>query len=54
MDIKPFLNFGVFQRLKDRKAFMNVRVAFDTVGWDAGVDLDPEFVYNKRERTKAR
>ena len=24
-----------------------VRVAFDTVEWDCGVDLDPEFVYAK-------
>ena len=44
LDIKPFLEFGVFQRLKDRNAFMQVRVVFDTIEWDSGVDLDPEFV----------
>lgn len=47
LDMKPFLDFGVFQRLKDRDAFRQVRVAFDTIEWDAGVDLDPEFVYEK-------
>lgn len=47
LDMKPFLNFGVFQRLKDPRIFEHVRVAFDTVEWDSGIDLDPEFVYEK-------
>ena len=47
LDMKPFLDCGVFQRLKDRNAFKRVRVAFDTIEWDSGVDLDPEFVYAK-------
>lgn len=47
LDMKPFLDFGIFQRIKDREAFRRVRVAFDTVEWDSGVDLDPEFVYAK-------
>ena len=47
LDMKPFLEFGIFQRLKDRDAFRRVRVAFDTIEWDSGVDLDPEFVYAK-------
>ncbi len=53
LDMKPVLDFGVFQRLKDRDAFRRVRVAFDTIELDAGVDLDPEFVYAKRQRAKA-
>ncbi len=47
LDMKPFLDFGIFQRLKDRNAFRRVRVAFDTIEWDSGADLDPEFVYTK-------
>lgn len=47
LDMAPFLEFGVFQRLKDLNAFKRVHVAFDTVEWDSGVDLDPEFVYTK-------
>ena len=47
LDMKPFLDFGIFQRLKDRNAFRRVRVAFDTIEWDSGADLDPEFVYIK-------
>lgn len=47
LDMKPILDFGIFQRIKDYDAFRRVRVAFDTVEWDCGVDLDPEFVYKK-------
>ena len=47
LDIKPILDFGVFRRISDYDAFRRVRVAFDTVEWDCGVDLDPEYVYAK-------
>lgn len=47
LDMKPFLAFGVFKRLKDPDVFKQVHVAFDTVEWESGIDLDPEFVYDK-------
>ena len=47
LDMKPILDFGVFQRIKDYEAFRRVRVSFDTIEWSCGVDLDPEFVYVK-------
>ncbi len=47
LDMKPILDFGVFQRIKDYDHFKRVRVAFDTIEWDCGVDLDPEYVYGK-------
>ena len=47
LDMKPMLDFGVFRTLKDSDAFKRVHVAFDTIEWDCGVDLDPEFVYAK-------
>jgi hypothetical protein len=47
LDMKEILDFGVFQRIKDHGAFRRVRVAFDTIEWDSGIDLDPEFVYAK-------
>ncbi len=49
LDMKPFLDFGVFKRLRDETAFRQVKVAFDTIEWDAGIDLDPEFVYSKTQ-----
>lgn len=45
LDVAPYLNFGVFKRLREPAAFSRVSVSFDTIEWAAGVDLDPEFVY---------
>jgi hypothetical protein len=47
LDMKPILEFGIFQRIKDYSKFRQVRISFDTVEWDCGVDLDPEFIYEK-------
>jgi len=47
VDMKPYLDFGVFRRIRDYDQFSRVRVAFDAVEWDCGVDLDPEFVNAK-------
>ena len=51
LDMKKFLDFGVFKRLKDHNAFKKVRVSFDTIEWESGVDLDPEFVYEECKAT---
>ena len=45
LDVKPFLDFGVFRRVKDLASFKRVRISFDTIEWDCGVDLDPEYIY---------
>ena len=37
----------VAKKLKEPNAFKQVHVSFDTVEWDSGADLDPEFVYSK-------
>lgn len=47
LDLKPVLDFGVFQRIRDYDQFRRVRVSFDTIEWECGVDLDPEYVYSK-------
>jgi|GEM_PF-2593767 len=47
LDMKPFLEAGVFKKLKEPNAFKRVHVSFDTVEWDSGADLDSEFVYSK-------
>jgi hypothetical protein len=51
LDMKQFLDFGVFKRLKDHNAFKKVRVSFDTIEWESGIDLDPEFVYEECKAT---
>ncbi len=45
LDMKPFLDTGIFRRLKDYDAFRKVQVSFDTIEWESGIDLDPEFIY---------
>ena len=47
LDMKPYLDFGVFKKIRDYEKFKRIRVAFDTIEWDEGVDLDPEFIYAK-------
>jgi hypothetical protein len=47
LDMTPYLDFGVFRKLKNLDQFKTVRIAFDTVEWDCGVDLDPEFIREK-------
>jgi hypothetical protein len=46
-DIKPYLEIGKFNELKDKNLFKTVRVSFDTIEWDNGLDFDPEVLYEK-------
>jgi hypothetical protein len=46
------LDFGVFKRIKSFSQFQRVRIAFDTVAWECGADLDPEFVHAKSRIVK--
>lgn len=48
LDMAPYLDFGVFKQIKNFDQFKRVRIAFDTVEWECGVDLDPEFIRAKR------
>jgi hypothetical protein len=47
LDMSPYLDFGVFKKIKAFEQFKRVRIAFDTVEWECGADLDPEFVRAK-------
>ena len=47
LDMKPYLSFGVFKKIKDPDMFRTAHVSFDAVAWESGADLDPEFVYEK-------
>ncbi|MBD3240116.1 MAG: DUF2442 domain-containing protein [Chitinivibrionales bacterium] len=46
-DLRPLLNFGRFSELSSLESFRKVRVSFDTVEWENGLDLDPEYLYNR-------
>lgn len=51
-DLAPILDFGRFKELKDLNVFKKVHVSFDTVEWENGLDLDPEYLYQKSEEIK--
>ncbi len=54
LDMEPYLDFGVFRKLQDPGVFRTVHISFDTIAWDSGADLDPEFVYKKCRITERR
>ena len=47
LDMKPYLNFGIFQKIRDPDIFRTVHVSFDAIAWESGADIDPEFIYEK-------
>lgn len=44
-DARPYLEYGIFQELKDRNYFKRVKVAFGTVQWPNEQDISPETLY---------
>ncbi|OYU12180.1 MAG: hypothetical protein CFE38_08755 [Comamonadaceae bacterium PBBC1] len=46
-DVKPYLDFPAFQRLKVGGAFAKAHVSHGTVVWDDMLDLAPETLYLK-------
>jgi hypothetical protein len=49
-DVKPYLEIGKFQELKDKTLFKSVKICFDSIEWDNQLDLDPELLYQKSYR----
>lgn len=48
-DAAPLLTVGRFRVLSSPQVFSKVRVGFDTVEWENGLDLDPEYLYERSE-----
>ena len=44
-DCTPYLNKGVFVRLKERPLFLQAHVAHGTVCWPGGLDIAPETLW---------
>ena len=47
--MKPHLDKGIFEELKDENLFKKVRVSFDTIEWENGADFDPEVLYQNSQ-----
>ena len=44
-DMKPYLEKGVFRKLKDKKFFKNVKLAYGTISWDEEIDMCADSLY---------
>ncbi len=44
-DASPYLDRGVFTRLKEPKLFAQARIEFGTVTWPGELDIAPETLY---------
>ena len=45
LDVRPYLGYPVFERLREPEFFALVQADHGTVSWPAGIDLDPDSVY---------
>jgi len=46
-DVTPLLQIGRFRELASTQMFQTAKVSFDTVEWENGLDLDPEYLYER-------
>lgn len=44
-DVKPYLNHGLFEELKDPKIFATASASLGTVVWPNGLDICPDTLY---------
>ena len=50
IDMKPYLDKGIYKELKDESKFKTVRISFDSIEWCNKADIDPEFLYEKSKK----
>jgi hypothetical protein len=43
--MSEYLDIGIFKELKNENIFKTVHIAFDSIEWSNGIDLDPEELY---------
>ena len=48
-DAQPYLEKGVFTRLKDKRLFNQAYVAYDTICWPGNLDIAPETLYDRSQ-----
>lgn len=44
-DVRPYLNFGVFIELNDKKYFRQVKPFLGSITWPHGQDICPDTLY---------
>lgn len=44
-DMKPYLEKGIFRKLKDKEFFKSVKILYGTVSWGENIDLCADSIY---------
>ena len=44
-DMKPYLDKGVFKKLKDKQFFKKVKISFGTITWGDEIDMCADSLY---------
>ena len=53
-DATPYLQMGVFEKLKDPDLFRQAYVAYGTVCWPGDLDIAPETLYDRSVAVEAQ
>lgn len=51
-DMKPYLDKGVFTKLKDKDIFNKVKISFGTISWEDDIDMCADNLYETSEEVK--
>lgn len=51
-DMKPYLDKGIFKKLKDKDVFSKVKISFGTVSWDDDIDMCADSLYETSKEVK--
>ncbi len=44
-DMKPYLDKGIFKKLKDINVFNNVKIKYGTISWENDIDMCADSLY---------
>lgn len=49
-DMKPYLNKGIFQKLKEKEFFNQVKILYGSISWGNQIDMCADSLYETSEK----
>ena len=49
-DMKPYLNRGIFKKLRDINLFNNVDIKYGTISWGEDIDICADSLYDSSKK----